>query len=63
MLHIYCTEKVHSMHCPEIGAADSQNSQRRPPTTRNARPLRRLAASGQLLVWKAQGADRSVVFA
>ena len=33
------------------------------PTRRNAAPLRRLGARGQLLVRKAQGADRSIVFA
>jgi hypothetical protein len=44
----------HSMHCPGIGRSDSQNSQRRPPTRRNAAPLRRLGACGQLLVRKAR---------
>ena len=53
----------HSINCPGIGRSCSQNSQWRPPTRRNAAPLRRLGARGQLLVRKAQGADRSIVFA
>ena len=55
--------RAHSMNCPGIGTSCSQNSQRRPPTRRNATPLRRLGARGQLLVRKAQGADQSIVFA